>query len=147
MHMDEPLNLFFCRAAFPAPSDSPHTMFQLLSHPYSPSPDSLQSVRASPVPELGREEPPPPSTCWQCSPGGCWPRCWLLVNLLPSRSAVAFSAELCRQQVPSPSWYMGLLLPRGRTLHFPVLGSPKPPTSPFLQLLRIPLSGSTTICY
>lgn len=71
--MDEPLDLFFSRAAFPAPSDSPHTMFQLLSHPYSPSSDSLQSVRASPVPELGREEPPPPSTCWQHSPGGCWP--------------------------------------------------------------------------
>lgn len=48
-------------------------MFQLLSHPYGPSLDSLQSVRASPVPELGREEPSPPSACWQCSPGGCRP--------------------------------------------------------------------------
>ena len=48
--------------------------------------------------------------------------CWLLVSLMSTRRPRSFSANLLSSQpVPRLFWHRGLLLPRGRTLHFPLL--------------------------
>ena len=48
--------------------------------------------------------------------------CWLMINLLSSRTSRSLSAELLsNRSAPSLYWCMGLLLPRCRTLHLPLL--------------------------
>lgn len=48
-------------------------------------------------------------------------RCWLTVNFGSTRNLRAFSAELLSSQLASSLSCPGLFLPRGRSLHFPLL--------------------------
>lgn len=41
-------------------------------------------------------------------------QCWLLFSLVPTGTPQSFSAQ---QPDPGMCWYLGLLLPRGRSLH------------------------------
>ena len=48
--------------------------------------------------------------------------CWLMVNLLSTRTPRSLSTELLSSRsTPSLYWCMGLFLPRCRTLNFPLL--------------------------
>ena len=70
--------------------------------------------------------------------------CWIMFHLVSIRMPRSFSAELLSSwSGPSLSWCMGLFLPRLRIWHFRLLC--KVLVRPLLQLVSIPLNGSTRI--
>jgi len=63
--------------------------------------------------------------------------CWLMVNLVSTRTSRGFSANLLSSwAAPSIYWCMGLSLPRCRTLHFPLLNCMRFLSAHFSSLLR-----------
>lgn len=69
-----------------------------------------------------------------------------MINLGSTRTPRSFSAELPSSWLaPSVCWYIGLLLPWGRTWHFLLLSFPEVPVNPLYQTSELTLNGSRTL--